>query len=264
MNIFSLTAHWKRVKYLFACFQKGTSPKKRDAFLFAHETNSIYMQSRISLCNSKSNIKQIKMYAILLVLKRKAWVSIKLNIRFCAMYITLYIRWKRKKNKAMDSAGIARTKATSLERWKASYRLGVFFKKQQTRGKHLLILHKYFNKIDSQVALRKQLLWLKNSACKMLICMSWKRAFVIRFLVVFVLNIVLEGTNALCVMRSDVDAFSNPGAATCSRVGCSQVRGANGCKDRKCCMCQCSRNRPHYLIHRKACVPNDELGGKDC
>lgn len=42
MNIFSLTAHWKRVKYLFAYFQKGTSPKKRDAFLFAHETNSIY------------------------------------------------------------------------------------------------------------------------------------------------------------------------------------------------------------------------------
>ena len=97
----------------------------------------------------------------------------------------------------------------------------------------------------------------------MMICLFWKRAFVIRFLVVLVLKSVFEGTNALCVIRSDADAFSNPDAATCSRVGCTQVRGANGCKRGNCCMCQCSRNRPNYLIHRNACVPNDELGGKD-
>ncbi|XP_020606779.1 uncharacterized skeletal organic matrix protein 3-like [Orbicella faveolata] len=97
----------------------------------------------------------------------------------------------------------------------------------------------------------------------MMTCMFWKRAFVIRFLVVLVLMSVFGGTNALYVIRSDVDAFSNPDAASCSRVGCRRVRGANGCKRGNCCMCQCSRSRPNYLSHRKACVPNDELIG-DC
>lgn len=97
-----------------------------------------------------------------------------------------------------------------------------------------------------------------------MICVFSNRAFVIRLLVVLVLISVFgQVAIALCVIRSDVDAFSNPDAATCSRGGCRQVRGANGCKGRNCCMCQCGRNTPNYLIHRNACVPNDELGGKD-
>ena len=165
----------------------------------------------------------------------------------------------------MDCLQVARTNATSLEHWKASYRFGVFFFfKTNSRRKTLINTAQIFRQDwFSSRLLRKQLLWFKNNACRMMICLFWKRAFVIRFLVVLVLKSVFEGTNALCVIRSDADAFSNPDAATCSRVGCTQVRGANGCKRGNCCMCQCSRNRPNYLIHRNACVPNDELGGKD-
>ena len=48
---------------------------------------------------------------------------------------------------------VARTKAASLQHWKASSGFGVWKKNQQIRGgKHLLILHKYFDKIDSQFA----------------------------------------------------------------------------------------------------------------
>lgn len=97
-----------------------------------------------------------------------------------------------------------------------------------------------------------------------MICVFSNRAFVIRFLVVLVLISVFGRVAiALCVIRSKVDAFSNPDAATCSRTGCRKVRGANACKGGNCCMCQCGRNTPNYLIHLNACVPNDELGGKD-
>ena len=160
---------------------------------------------------------------------------------------------------------VARTKATSLKHWKASISFGVFKKSTSSRKKTLINTAQIFRQDWFSIRLlRKQLLWFKNNACKMMTCMFWKRAFVIRFLVVLVMMSVFGGTNALYVIRSDVDAFSNLDAASCSRVSCRRVRGANGCRGGNCRMCQCSRNRPNYLSHRKACVPNDELiGGRD-
>lgn len=54
----------------------------------------------------------------------------------------------------------------------------------------------------------------------MMICMFWKRVFVISFMVVFVLNIVFEGMNVFCVIWSDVDVFFNFDVVKCSCVGC--------------------------------------------
>lgn len=166
----------------------------------------------------------------------------------------------------------ARTNLTLFSHWKASLWIRGFDKNQQTRGeKHLSIQHKYISKSDSWVAFYVRSFRSTTATHEqMMMCGVYKlRVFFIRFLAVLELTSFRDGeVNAFSVVRSttpnggaDVDTFSNADPS-CRLIGCTQVRGSDGCNGGDCCSCRCSRNAPNYLIHRKICVTNDDIEGK--